>query len=90
MSAPKPGGGDVALTEETVAELRRLLAEATPGPWIGSPAESWAGPNAVLDSDGHPIAVCGDDAPWNGYLKASADRALIVAAVNALRQAVAR
>lgn len=54
---------------------RRLLDRAfaaTPGPW--QMAQSWAGSNAIVDGEGHPVAVCGDDYPAGGYFQASADR----------------
>lgn len=52
----------------------RAVAASRP-PWQAW--RSWAGPNAVVNADGHPVAVCGDDYPEAGYLKASADRAHI-------------
>ena len=64
------------LTPETVAELGRLLAEATPGPWEHDPSSS---------SIGHPTEF--GDGEWDDFVCESLqdyDADLIVAAVNAL------
>jgi len=63
------------MTQDQISELRRLLAEATPGPWEAVGCELYA--PAYCDSD--PLAVCayGDD-------YRPKDAALIVGAVNAL------
>ena len=58
-------------TPETIAELKRLLAEATPGPWLHETM-------AKCVSGGTPLrAICRWSADRN-------DADLIVAAVNAL------
>jgi hypothetical protein len=76
----------------TASELRaaadtldRAADKATPGEW--QVAASWAGPNAVLNSEGHPIAVCGDDAP--GYEFPIHDAAFIAVMDPALAKTVA-
>ena len=58
-------------------KLREMAEAATPGPWLRDHHGSWAGSNVVLDSEGHPVAICGVDAPEDGYLEASGTRALI-------------
>ena len=58
-------------------KLREMAEAATPGPWVRDHHESWAGSNVVLDSEGRPVAICGVDAPEDGYLEASGTRALI-------------
>jgi hypothetical protein len=65
--------------------LDRAADKATPGEW--QVAASWAGPNAVLNSEGHPIAVCGDDAP--GYEFPIHDAAFIAVMDPALAKTVA-
>src|SRR4051812_20108777 len=52
-----------------IAEDEESAREATSGRW--QVAESWAGPNAVLNDEGHPLAVCG--ATVEGYDKPATD-----------------
>ena len=67
------------LTPETLAELRRLLAEATPRPWIAE-VSGTTGP-VVMDAQSvsafDHVAKC-------PHYRGSADSELIAAAVNAL------
>lgn len=58
-------------------KLREMAQAATPGPWLRDHHGSWAGSNVVLNSEGHPVEICGVDAPEVGYLEASSTRALI-------------
>jgi hypothetical protein len=85
-----------AMVEQITARLNEIEAvarAATPGSWQA--AESWAGPNAVLNEDGYPLAVCGAEAP--GYDKpvrdathiALHDPAAVLALVAGLREVVA-
>lgn len=72
--------GNSELDLDRLLELRRA---GTRNPWSGE-HKSWAGPNAIVNGDGHPIAVFGEDVPENNHFQASADRVLVVAAVNSL------
>lgn len=82
-------------TETTIADelrdaattLRQTATKATPGPWT-SGLPSWAGSNAVLNSHGHPIAVCGDETEGADH-PASADAAWIALASPLLAEALA-
>lgn len=74
-----PGG---SLT--TVAELRRLLAEGTPGPWQVSTPETkaWGAEIATVETD--ILVTRPDDDSLIEPGDSETDAALIVAAVNAL------
>jgi hypothetical protein len=82
-----------------VTDLRRLLSEATPGPWKGNQTVIWRAGNPQLDEDiaankgsAGPIIASelhGKSAAWVGSTFGErpvrgANSALIVAAVNAL------
>jgi len=77
-------------------DLKKLLAAATPGPWyVGhnklgddqGPMSIWPDVNMV----GALIARCGPQQPWQGwYEQPTHDAALIVAAVNALPELLAK
>jgi hypothetical protein len=64
-----------------IAELRRLLAEGTPGPWQAEP-DGAIGYQTVGD-EGQPVTDLVADT-WNSHDKQYENAALIVAAVNAL------
>ena len=48
----------MALTLEQLKEIRDRANAAT-GPRLISGHKSWAGENAVLTDEGHPVTVCG-------------------------------
>ena len=75
MEAPMTNPTETLRAAATL--LREMAQAATPGPWLRDHHGSWAGSNVVLDSEGHPVAICGVDAPEDGYLEASGTRALI-------------
>ncbi len=68
------------VTPERIAELRRLLAEATPRPWYVSD-ELGLAVAAVVEGAGFMVAdMSGESSSWRGR---PADAALIAALVNA-------
>jgi hypothetical protein len=77
-------------------DLKKLLAAATPGPWyVGhnklgddqGPMSIWPDANMI----GAIIARCGPQQPWQGWYEQPAhDAALIVAAINALPELLAK
>ena len=68
--------------QNTIDELRRLLAEATPGPWETD--EFDPGTVTVLQSSPKTEALCVADLADGATDRPDANAALIVAAVNAL------
>jgi hypothetical protein len=83
-------GGNMTTTPETIAELRRLLAEATPGPWQAHADMSSSGKHrrSWLAAEGKPrvadTASVNLHRPHHLYPQDSLNAALIAAAVNAL------
>ncbi len=75
------------LSPERIAELERLLAEATPGPWVAD-FESEDDGSGVWNIDGpggsNVVTTGGYDGWFKGGVEEAADAALIVAAVDAL------
>lgn len=58
----------------TDEELRKLLAEATPGPWVITPDSDEGEPANLIEAHGYFIATT-----WGGYNSAPADTQLIAA-----------
>lgn len=81
------------LTDKQLAEIE-ARANAATGPRLISGHKSWAGENAVLTDEGHPVAVCGHgeqariDAEF--FAAARRDVPALLAEVKRLREELAR
>lgn len=65
-----------------VAELRRLLAKGTRGPWLqGTHVDE---PRALVSIEALDVSLLGTDADGMAVVEDEADAALICAAINAL------